>query len=155
MKFINLEFSATRDEVLSMFRDNESVNRNVKLDTSRGKPVMRIKDKENGKIRITCELTERPTKDNGFLVGTYFSGRLTERGGVTQLRGVVTTAPIYHFFLLCLTVVFIIQCVHTGGFSPIPLIILVFNGFMFKDEWKKQGYIARYLARAKKRIEQK
>ncbi|MBO7304093.1 MAG: hypothetical protein J6V09_02595 [Clostridia bacterium] len=155
MKFINLEFDGTREAALAILRDNERVNRGVRFDARHGKPVMRIKEKENGKIRITCELTERPTKDNAFLVGTYFSGRLTESGGVTRLRGVITTAPIYHIFLLCLTVVFIIRCIQVGGFSPIPLIILAFNAFMFKDEWKKQGYIERYFARAAKRIKEK
>lgn len=155
MKFIDVEFAATAEQALAILCDNDLVNKDVNFDTSRGKPLMHIKSKENGKIKITCELIGRPTKDNGFLVGTYFSGRLTERDGRTRLRGVITTAPFYHLFLLALSVVFVIQCIRLGGFSFIPPIIVAFSLFMFKDEWPKQGYIERYIRRAAKRIGKK
>ena len=93
-----------------------------------------------------------PTKDNGFFVGTYFSGRLSEKDGRTKLKGIITTAPIYHLFLIALVVVFIIQCFRLRGFSVIPPIIIIFDIFMFKNEFKKQGYIKRYLYRAARRM---
>ena len=152
MQFLNIEYSASRAEVLKMLCDNERVNKNVTFDERHGKPLMRIKDNNNGKIRITCEMLGKPTKDNGFLVGTYFSGRLTEKNGVTRLKGTILTAPIYHLVLLAMIVVFIFQCIRMNGFSVIPIILVIFDIFMFKDEFRKQGYIKRYLYRAARRI---
>ena len=47
-------------------------------------------------------------------------------------------------------VFFIIQCFSVGGFSPIPVILLGFDIVMFKDEFRKQGIIKRYIFRALK-----
>ena len=151
MKFINLEFSTSREETLALISDNERVNRNVNFDERRGKPLMRIKDKGDGKIKITCEMLGRATKDNGFIVGTYFTGRLKAQDGKTQLRGVILTAPIYHLVLIAFMVLFAIQCIYLKGFSLVPIVILAFSLFMCKDEFKKQGYIVRYLTRAARR----
>ena len=155
MKFINISFRAGRDEVLEMLRNNELVNKNVRFDESRGKPYIKIKEKKGDKISITCEYIGGPTKDNEFLVGTYFSGKLTEKNGVTTLRGRILTAPIYHFFLFALVVVFIIQCFRVKGFSVVPPILVGFDLIMFKSEFQKQGYIKRYLIRAARRIHEK
>ena len=111
-----------------------------------------VPEKGKGRIKITCEMIGGPTKDNGFLVGTYFSGRLVEKDGRTKLKGVITTAPIYHLFLIALVAVFIIQCFKLRGFSVVPPIIVIFDIFMFKNEFKKQGYIKRYLYRAARRM---
>lgn len=151
MKFISLDFPISKEETLALISDNARVNRNVNFDERRGKPLMKVKDKGEGKIKITCEMLERPTKDNGFLVGTYFTGKLTEKNGGTRLRGVIMTAPIYHLVLIALVVLFIVQCIYLKGFSVIPVIIVIFSLFMFKDEFRKQGYIARYLQRASRR----
>jgi len=155
MKLVNIDFPASRDEVMEMLTDNERVNRNVRFDDYRGKPHMKFKTKENGKIKITCEMLGGPTKDNGFLVGTYFSGKLIEKDGRTKLKGIITTAPIYHLCLFALVVVFIIQCFKMSGFSVLPPIIVIFDIFMFKNEFKKQGYIKRYLYRALRRMYEK
>ena len=155
MKFVNVDFPSSRDEAMSMICDNEQVNRNVRFDDYRGKPLMKIKDKGNGKMKITCEMIGGPTKDNGFFVGTYFSGKLVEKNGRTRLKGVITTAPIYHLALIALVVVFIIQCFKLRGFSVVPPIIVIFDIFMFKNEFKKQGYIKRYLYRAARRMYEK
>ena len=152
MKFINIDFPASKEEVLKMIKDNERVNQNVRFDDYKGKPLMKIKEKKNGKIKITCEMIGGPTKDNGFLVGTYFSGRLVEKNGKTNLKGVITTAPIYHLVLIALVAIFIVQCFKMKGFSVVPPIIVIFDIFMFKNEFKKQGYIKRYLYRAARRI---
>lgn len=147
MKFINLTFPASRDEVLELIKNNDEVNHGVRFD-SRGKPLMKIKERKNGKIRITCEMLGRPTKDNGFLVGTYFSGKLTEKDGEARLKGYLVTAPIYHAILIGFFVWFVIQCFIVGGFSPVPPLLVLFDVLLFKDEFKKQGYITRYLYRA-------
>ena len=152
MKFVNMNFCAPKEEVLEILKDNERVNKNVRFDDYRGKPHMKIKEKINGKIKITCEMIGGPTKDNGFLVGTYFSGKLVEKNGRTRLSGVITTAPLYHLALIALVVVFIIQCFKLSGFSVVPPIIIIFDIFMFKNEFKKQGYIKRYLYRAARRL---
>ena len=155
MKLVNVEFPSSRDEAISMICDNEQVNRNVRFDDYRGRPLMKIKDKGNGKMKITCEMIGGPTKDNGFFVGTYFSGKLVEKDGRTRLKGFIATAPIYHLALIALVVVFIIQCFKLRGFSVLPPIIVIFDIFMFKNEFKKQGYIKRYLHRAARRMYEK
>lgn len=152
MQFINVEYPASCAEVLEILSDNERVNKNVTFDERRGKPLMRIKDKGRGKIKITCEMLERATKDNGFFVGTYFSGKLTEKNGVTRLKGIILTAPIYHLVLFAMIAVFIFQCIRMNGFSVIPIMLVAFDIFMFKDEFRKQGYIRRYIYRAARRI---
>ena len=154
MKFINLTFDSGKDEVLNLIKNNEEVNAGVKFDT-RGKPLMKIKERPNGKIRITCEMLGRPTKDNGFLVGTYFSGKLTEKNGETRLRGYLVTAPIYHLILIGFLAWFIVQCFILGGFSIVPPILVIFDILLFKDEFRKQGYITRYLYRAVRILRQK
>ena len=114
---------------------------------------MNVSDKK-GYVRSTCEMLGRATKDNafGYLVGTYFTGRLIERNGVLTLKGVVLTAPIYHAFLAVLLFVLVYKSIQVGGVSLIPLFLLAFEVIMFKDEFRKQGYIKRYLNRAVKKF---
>ncbi len=152
MKFIDITFDGASDDVLKFISDNNSVNAGVVFDESRGVPTMRVKRKENGKIKITCELIGGPTRDNGFFVGTYFTGKITETSEGARLKGIITTAPIYHLFLIVLIGVFIFQCIRLGGFSVIPPIIVAFDILMFWKEFKKQGYIERYLKRAQRKI---
>ena len=70
MKFINIDFPAKKDEVISMITDNEAVNKNVRFEEGKGKPFMKVKIKNNDKMRITCEMLGKATRDNGFFVGT-------------------------------------------------------------------------------------
>lgn len=151
MKFINIDFKASKSDVLSMIMNNERVNCNVRFDSNKGKPLMKFKEK-NGRIKITCEMIGGPSKDNGFIVGTYFTGKVTEKNGVTSIKGVITTAPIYHLIMLAFFTVFIVQCFRMKGFSVVPILLVIFSIFIFKDEYKKQGYIRRYLYRAARRI---
>lgn len=150
MLFVNYKINAPRQEIFPILEDSSLVVDAEKYDTSRGKPKMHIKKKKNEVLKIKCELTERPTKDNGFLEGTYFLGRFSERNGVSKIRGVIVTAPIYHSIILSFLVYFIIQCIIVGGISPIPIILVIFDVFMFKDEFRKQGIIKRYILRALK-----
>ena len=151
MKFIDINYEGSADEVIKLIADNNAVNSGVVFDESKGIPQMRVKKNENGKIKITCELVGGPSRDNGFLVGTYFSGKLTETDGKTRLKGVVTTAPIYHTVLILFIGLFIYQCIKLGGFSVIPIFIVAFDVLLFYKEFKKQGYIERYLLRAARR----
>ena len=149
MLFVNYKIHAEREEIMSVIRDNNLVVEAENYDTSKGKPKMHIKEKGE-RLKIKCEMTERPTKDNGFLEGTYFAGKVKENNGVCKISGIILTAPIYHFIFLCLFGFFIFQCISLGGISPIPIILVIFDGFMFYGEFKKQSLIKRYIFRALK-----
>ena len=149
---IKLTFNCGRDEALKTLSDNELVNKNVRFDEKWGKPHIHIKEKKNDRVFITCELLGRGRRDNGFLVGTFFSGKLVEKNGQTVLRGFITTAPIYHLIMLTLIIFFIYRCISLGGISVVPILVVLFNVVLFKDEYKKRGYIKRYLFRAKRRV---
>ena len=149
MLFVNYKIGATRGEVMNAIRDDVLVVNEEKFDTSRGKPKIHVKEKGE-RLKLSCEMTERATKDNGFLEGTYFRGSVKERDGVTAVKGIIVTAPIYHLILLALTVLFVLQCIHLGGISLTPILLLIFSLIMFKDEFRKQGIIKRYIFRALK-----
>ncbi|MBR2971942.1 MAG: hypothetical protein IKC61_03315 [Clostridia bacterium] len=152
MKLIKLDSTVPRDELLDVIRNSELVNDRVKFDENKGKPIVHIKD--NGKrLKIRCEMIGGPSKDNGFLEGTYFIGTLEESNGLTRLRGLIVTAPIYHTFLALLVAFFVYRCISLRGFNPVPLILLAFSFLMFKGEFEKQGTIERYLNRAFKRAD--
>ena len=138
-------------EVLAMLGDNERVNRGVSFGGDGSVPLMRLTEK-GGRVRILCERIGGASRDNGFLVGTYFTGRITEKEGRTTLSGVVLTAPIYHMILFALFAFFIVQCVVRQAFSPLPICLVVFDLFLFWKEFQKQGDIARYIARAFRRL---
>ena len=151
MKFIKIASELPKEELLRALSDNEFVNGGVQFDGY--VPEMRVKKGKNNpdKIRITCELKNTATKDNGFLVGTYFSGKFKEKNGVTYLKGHITTAPIYHFVLALLVVFFIYRCITLKAFNPTPVILVIFDLFLFWREFKKQGLIERYIYRAFRR----
>ena len=46
MKFVKLTSSVGRDELLSVLRDYETVNAKVRFDEKRGKPAIRVKEKD-------------------------------------------------------------------------------------------------------------
>ena len=152
MKFVKIRTHKSPEELLAMLSDNDKVNERVRFDTKRGTPHMKLKETKRG-IRMTCELLGGTTRDNGFLVGTYFSGRIREKNGVTTLTGRILTAPIYHAILLIFIALFVIQCFVVKGFSVIPVFAVLLDVLLFKEEFKKQGYIYRYLYRAAKRLE--
>jgi hypothetical protein len=152
MQFVNIDFPASRSEVIKMISNNERVNKNVRFDQRRGKPTVRVQEKANGKIKVYCEMIGGSTRDNGFIQGTTLRGKLVEKNGVTKLKGVITTEPIYHIAFIALIAIFIIQCFRLRGISVVPPILVIFDLFMFKNEFKKQGVIKRYLYRAARRF---
>ena len=155
MKLINISTSKGKDEVLAAIKDNNKVNEGVRFDDKHGgKPLMHVKESD-GKLRIKCEMIGRPTKDNGFLAGTVFRGSITERDGVTTVKGIITTSVIYHLALLALIVlVFVQMFIHSAyGLISVLIFAIGFEFMFFTDEFKKQGYIERYLARAIRRLE--
>ena len=154
MKLINVKAECDRESLLAAIRDSEGTNRNVKFDEKHGRPVMFLKEKGN-RVSINCKYVGGATRDNGFIVGTYFVGRLKEKDGVTTVKGVVWTAPVFHAVLIGMLIAFIVQCVYLQGFSVIPLCAVAFDIVLFWNEFAKQGIIARYLSRAARRAEKK
>ena len=152
MKIINLKADCTAEALASAIRDSEKTNRNIRFDERRGRPAMLVTEKGK-RLRITCKYVGGTTRDNGFIVGTYFTGRVTEKNGAASVRGVVWTAPVFHAVLFAMLAVFIIQCIYLKGFSVIPFCAVAFDIVLFRTEFAKQGIISRYIARAAKRAE--
>ena len=132
---------------MSFLRNHNLVNEGVAFDPKLGKPVFTVKEK-GSRIRVSCTFVGGDNRDDGFLVGTYFTGKLKERDGAMTLTGVAVTSPLFHLILLGLTVLFILKCIELGGFSVVPLVFLAISILMFGKEYKKQGVIKRYLYRA-------
>ena len=152
MRFVRLKTTVPAREMKKILSDPERVNENVRFDEKKGTPKMKPTFRDD-RLRVKCEMMNRPTKDNGFLVGTYFTGKLSERDGVTTLSGIIVTEPIFHLIFLALFVYFVILCFSVGGFSVVPICLCVFVVVMFWKEYQKQGIIERYLARAFRRAE--
>ena len=141
-----------KDKLLSLLSDNDYVNDRVKFFEDNRFPRMTLR--ENGKrVKISCEIMGGAKKDNAFLEGTHLYGRIIDKGDSVTLKGVIITAPIYHFILLVFMAIFIGQCFYLGGFSVVPICLLAFSLFMFKDEFKKQRLIYNYVLRAKRRAD--
>ena len=149
MKFIRYETTASKEELLSVLSDNERVNKSTQSETKKGTPHMHVKE-NGGKIKIKCEYMGGATKDNAFVDGTVFRGKITEKSGVTEIKGLISTAVIFHAVLIAFFVAFIAVCIARQGFSIVPICLVIFDIFMYKDEFKKQGIIERYVYRAVK-----
>lgn len=152
MRFVRLKTTVPAREMKEILSDPERVNENVRFDEKKGTPKMKPTFRDD-RLRVKCEMMNRPTKDNGFLVGTYFTGKLSERDGMTTLSGIIVTEPIFHLIFFALFVYFVILCFSVGGFSVVPICLCVFVVVMFWKEYQKQGIIERYLARAFRRAE--
>ncbi len=140
MKFVKIIAEATRERVLEVLENPEMASGKSKYDERRGKPNIKTKTKGNW-LYATCEMVGGYKKDNGFLVGTYFLGRMKEKDGKTYIGGVVVTSPIYHLLLLGFCIFFIVRAILTLSFNFLPVVLSLFSLFMFKDEFKKQGII--------------
>ena len=150
MYFVNMEAACSEEALLKTLQNNARVNEGVRFAEGDGKPHMHYK-KKGKTIRMRCEIMDRPTRDNGFLVGTYFAGRTKRVGDNTRLYGVIVTEPHFHLIWLFLVAYFIWMCIARAAFSIVPICLIVFVYFMFRGEYKKQKRIKAYLARACKR----
>ena len=92
-------------------------------------------------------------RDNGFIFGTAFYGKIKEKNGITKISGLITTELIFHFIFTVMLGVFIAQCIVMKGFSVIPVCLVIVDLFMFKEEFRKQGIIKRFILRAVNRAE--
>ena len=147
MKFVSIKSSATEKDVVDALGNSEKVNERVQFDERRGRPLMKLKRKKNT-LYISCEMIGGPAKDNGFIIGSFFLGKIKERENGTKIAGILMTAPIYHLVLLGFCVYFAIRSFEVGGIAPLPFIIAGTSLLFFKDEFKKQGIIKRYVHRA-------
>jgi hypothetical protein len=147
MLFVNYDINATLERLVSNINNNEKVVAEENYDLSNGKPRMHVKVKGE-RLKIKCEMTERATKDNGFLEGTYFLGSAKEKDGRSYVKGVILTAPIYHFIFLLLLGVVIYQSVIMVAIPITAIFLVLFDIMMFKGEFAKQSIIKRYIFRA-------
>ena len=154
MKIIKIYSTAPKNEVLSRLKDNDATNKNVRFDEKKGTPFIHVTEKD-GKLKLKCEYVGRATKDNAFLEGTSFRGSIKERNGRTEISGVILTAPIFHLIFFAMFAFFVIACIVNGSFNVVPICLIVFDIFMYKDEFGKQGIIERYMKRAVRRIEER
>jgi hypothetical protein len=123
VKFINISTVHKKDDVLSFIKDNNKVNEGVRFDDKYGrKPLMHIKE-DDGKLRIKCEMIDGPTKDNGFLAGTVFRGKITERDGMTTISGVITTSVIYHIALIALIALVFVQMLIHSAYGLVSVLV--------------------------------
>ena len=147
MKLVNYKTTAKREQLLSLIKDSNRVNEKVKFDDKLGRPQMFVKERKNS-ITVTCRYVGGSSRDDGFIIGTFFWGRLVEKNGETRLNGIILTAPLFYAAILGLLVYSIVRGIALGGFNPIALILAVASYLMFRGEFKKQGVIERYLHRA-------
>ncbi len=143
MLFVNYKIGVNKDKLLTTLEAPDSVweDKSTRI---------HVKRKED-RLKVKCERLDKGTRDNAFLEGTYFIGRVKEKGSGASVFGIILTAPIYHFFFVLLFAFFIYQCFSVGGFAPLPIVLVVFDVFMFKDEFKKQKTIKRYIFLALKK----
>lgn len=149
MLFVNYKIGAPKETVLANLKDNERVCSEEKYDTAKGTPKFHLK--EYGKfLRIKCEMTGRATKDNGFIGGTSFIGRVSDKDGRTRVFGLITTSPIYHLVFLAFLIAAVCIGISIGGLPLTAIILIPFDLLLFKDEFKKQPLIKRYIFRSLK-----
>ena len=91
-------------------------------------------------------------KDINLKVAMYLK-EIAEKNGKTEIKGVITTALIFHLVLAVMFFAFVAVCIIRRGFSIVPICLIVFDVFMYKDEFKKQEIIERYLLKAIKLLE--
>ena len=154
MRIVKYKANVTRAELISFLQNNEAVNKNVRFENETKIPYIHVNEKGE-RVKIRCEYMGGATKDNAFLEGTSFSGKIRECEGGCEISGVITTAPIFHTVLFLMFAAFIVMCIIKQGFSVVPLCLIVFDIFMYKDEFRKQGIIDRYIARAVRRCSEK
>ena len=150
MLFVNLTSNADKETLRAVIADDRIVNQGVKFDEKTGAPTARIRER-GGLLRIRCVLIGGASKDNGYLFGTAFLGTLKQTPSGTRLRGVIITEPLLHLIWALALAYFVYMCFAVGGISLVPIFLSLLVYFMFREEYRKQGILKRYLARAAKR----
>ena len=151
MRSFKYKVNASRDELVELLSDNDKVNKGVTTEYKKGNPYMHV-DTKGEKIKIRCEFIGGATKDNAFIDGTKLRGKIVEKDGYTEFRGTIMTAPIFHAILILMFAAFVVMCIVKQGFNVVPICLVVFDIFMYKDEFKKQSIIDRYVFRTVKML---
>ena len=86
MKRIKIRSTKSPEQLLLAISDNNFVSEGVKFNDNGTKPHMHVKDRGDGKIKIRCEIMGGPSKDNGFLEGTSFRGRIKKSARGVKYR---------------------------------------------------------------------
>ena len=147
MRLVNLKTDASGELVREILEKTAKPQDGLKYDERRGRPTM-LPSFKGRRLFVACRFIGGSTRDNGHLLGSFFIGRLSEKGGGCALSGVIMTAPHFHIPWIGLLIYFLVRMLTEGLFSPIPIILSVFVIFMFKEEYSKQSLIKRYLRRA-------
>lgn len=155
MKRISIRTPLAREDILSALRDAPTVNEGLTFDDREGSPSVQIREGRGERVRVRCYMLGGASRDNGYVQGTFFTGRIRERDGVTHLCGSIMTEPIFHVLWLALIAFFIVTCIQRAALSVVPVCLIVFVFFMFRKEYRKQEYLRRYILRAIHRLEKK
>ncbi|MBQ3015907.1 MAG: hypothetical protein IJD79_03915 [Clostridia bacterium] len=151
MKAFKYKVNATRDELVALLSNDGEVNKFVSITEKKGTPHMHVTARGE-KVKIKCEYVGGASKDNAFIDGTKLHGKIVEREGYTEFSGVIMTAPIFHVLLFLMFAFFVAMCIVNRGFNVVPICLVIFDIFMYKDEFRKQGIIERYVYRAVKML---
>lgn len=143
MRYVHLNLETDRETFLAALADGKFIAPSDRAE----KPILHLNNKGE-RIRVTCEYLGGASKDNGFLVGTFFSGKFKEKEGQRYLNGWIMTAPVYHAILLALFAFAIVRSVQLRGFTLLPICAAVFDVFLFRREFSKQRVIENCLIRA-------
>ena len=154
MKIVKISSPSSRDEILETLSHPDRVNENVKFEGKKGRPAIVFSQKGDN-IKLKCVYMGGPSKDNGYIFGTYFKGKIIETNEGSQIRGYIVTEPLYVAVLIVLAALYVAYMIVKSFFSVIPLLVFAFGLYMMKDEFNKQGIILRYIHRALKHIDKK
>ena len=153
MKHIRMETFLPATDIIARWKDDSRVNEGVRFDEKQGKPHLMIKEGTGGRVRARCVMLGGPSRDNGYLQGTAFYGSVRERDGKTVVRGWILTEPVFHVLWFCLIAFFVYTCFARGGFSVIPVCLVIFVYAVFLKEYRKQDVLRRYMFRAVRQLE--
>lgn len=149
MRTFKYKINASREELIALLSDNDKVNKGVNSEYKKGTAHMHV-DTKGEKIKMRCEFIGGATKDNAFIDGTKLRGKIVEKDGYTEFRGAILTAPIFHALLILMFSAFVVMCIVKQGFNVVPVCLVIFDIFMYRDEFKKQDIIDKYVFRAVK-----
>jgi|GEM_PF-2166661 len=155
MKRISIQTPLAREDILSALRDAPTVNAGLTFDDREGSPTVHVREGRADRLRLRCYMLGGASRDNGYVQGTFFWGRMRERNGMTYIHGSIMTEPVFHVLWLALIAFFIVTCIQRTALSVVPVCLIVFVYFMFRKEYRKQEYLRRYILRAIHRLEKK
>ncbi len=150
MKFVNFKIPEDREAVLTSIADYRIANRKRKSEENAPIPSATVKRWGHDVFRIRCNYVGGPTRDDGFVEGTFFIGKLknTEKG--CRMKGIILTEPVFHTLFFGVFIYLVIKAVEQSAIPVTPLCLLAFVLFMLRKEYKKQDVLYQYLIRAVK-----